>query len=66
MEQPASPREQVEPCARCGLPAERPVLAAGHVAGRDREHLPLCVDCLQLLLEDVRRFWEGMPRGQGR
>ena len=53
-------------CFRCGLPAERPVLAAGRVAGRHRERMPLCVDSLQLLLEDVRRFWEGMPRGQGR
>jgi hypothetical protein len=62
------PRPQVEPCFRCGLPAERPVLAAGPVAGRDRDHLPLCVDCLQLLPEDVRRFWEGMRPGrvQGR
>jgi hypothetical protein len=42
------------------------MLAAGHVAGQDREHLPLCVDCLELLLEDVRRFWEWIPRGQGR
>jgi hypothetical protein len=57
------PRPPVEPCSRCGRPAERPVTASGHVAGREAEHLPLCVDCLQLLLEDVRRFWEGMGRG---
>ena len=61
-----SPRPHVAPCSRCGLPAERPVLAAGHVAGRDREHLPLCVDCLQLLLEDLRAFWDGLRRAQGR
>ena len=60
-----SPRPHVAPCSRCGLPAERPVLAAGHVAGRDREHLPMCGDCLQLLQEDVRRFWEGMRPERG-
>ena len=58
-----SRQEHVQPCCRCGLPAERPVLAAGRVAGRDRERLPLCVGCLQLLLEDVRAFWDGMGRG---
>jgi hypothetical protein len=63
MHPPPTPREDVKLCSRCGLPAERPVLATGHVAGRDRERLPLCVDCLQLLLEDVRAFWDGMGRG---
>ena len=58
-----SPRPHVAPCSRCGLRAERPVLAAGRVASRDREHLPLCVGCLRLLLEGVRGFWEGLPRG---
>jgi hypothetical protein len=41
------------------------VIAGGVVAGRAEEHLPFCTDCLQLLLEDVRRFWEGMARGEG-
>ena len=62
---PPIPREDVEPCCRCGRPAERPVLACGHVAGRDEERLPLCVDCLQLRPEDVRRFWDGLRRGRG-
>ena len=55
--------EHVEPCCRCGQPAERPVVGCGHVAGRDEQRLPPCVDCLQLLLEDVKRFWERMGRG---
>jgi hypothetical protein len=63
----ASPHEHehepVELCCRCGQPAERPVVGSGVVAGREEDHLPLCVDCLQLLLEDVRRFWDGMRRG---
>ena len=59
------PQEHVEPCSRCGQPAERPEVACGHVGGRDEERLPLCVDCLQLLLEDVRRFWERMGRERG-
>jgi hypothetical protein len=46
-------------------PAERPVVGCGHVAGREEERLPLCVDCLQLLLEDVRAFWDGMRRERG-
>jgi hypothetical protein len=49
-----------------GWPAERPGIGSGVVAGREEEHLPFSVDCLQLLLEDVRRFWDRMPRGQGR
>jgi hypothetical protein len=54
--------EHVESCCRCGRPAERPVVGFGLAAGRDEERLPLRVDCLQLLLEDVRRFWDGMSR----
>jgi hypothetical protein len=57
-----SRREQVEPCARCGRPAERPVIGSGVVAGREEDHLPLHGDCLQLLLENVRAFWEGLRR----
>jgi hypothetical protein len=54
------PPEHVEPCCRCGNPAERPAVAAGHVAGQEHEHLPLCVDCLALLMEDSRAFWDGL------
>jgi hypothetical protein len=53
-------REHVEPRFRCGRPAERPVVACGHVGGRDGERLPLCVNCWQVLLEDVRRFGDGL------
>jgi hypothetical protein len=41
------------------------LIGSGHVAGREREHRPICTDCLQVLLDDVRRFWEGLSRGQG-
>jgi hypothetical protein len=58
-------RETVEPCSRCGRPAERPVVGCGHIAGREEEHLPLCVDCLQLLLDDVLALWDGLTRGMG-
>jgi hypothetical protein len=40
------PPEQVEPCCRCGRPAERPVIGCGHVVGRDEERLPLCIDAM--------------------
>jgi hypothetical protein len=63
MRPPVSPRPQVAPSSHCGRPAERPFVAAGRVVGRDREHLPLCGDCLPLLLEDVRAFRDGMGRG---
>jgi hypothetical protein len=60
------PRPHVEPCCRCGTPAERLAVGCGHVGGEERGRLPLCVDCLTLLLEGVREFWEGMPgRGEG-
>jgi len=56
----------VNPAAsRSGRPAKRPVVGCGHVAGEDEERLPICVHCLRLPLEDVRRFREGMSPGQG-
>jgi hypothetical protein len=40
------------------------VVVSGRSAGLDSEHLPLCVYCLALLLEDPRSFWERlMPPG---
>jgi hypothetical protein len=36
------------------------VVGSGHVAGQRRDRLPLCVDCLTLLLKGVRPFWEEM------
>jgi hypothetical protein len=38
------------------------VVGSGHVAGEDRDRLPLCVDCLGLLLGDATAFWDGMRR----
>jgi hypothetical protein len=58
-------RPHVETCAHCGHPAERPVVASGRVAGQDQEHVPPCVDCFELLLENARAFWDGMRRGAG-
>ena len=62
---PPPPRPHVEPCSRCGQPAERPVVGEGYVAGQRRDRLPLCVDCLELLLRDDRAFWDGMRGGPG-
>jgi hypothetical protein len=56
------PQNHVEPCYRCGRPAEQPLIATGHLAGHDQDHLPLCVDCLEMLMEDARAFWEGLRR----
>jgi hypothetical protein len=60
-----APQEHVEPCCRGRFPAERPVVGCGRVAGPNQEYLPLCVDCLQLMLEDPRAFWDGMRGEQG-
>ena len=32
-------------------------VAGGIVAGREEQHLPLCLVCLQLLLSDADAFW---------
>src|SRR5262245_44877131 len=55
------PQERVEPCFRCGKPAEQPAIGQGHVAGQEEER-PLCVPCLDLLLTDPRASWAGMRR----
>jgi len=52
----------VEPCHCCGQPAELPAVGTGHLAGQEEEHVPLCTDCLGLLLTEPARFWEGMRR----
>ena len=54
----ATEQPQVEPCFRCGQPAERPVVGAGHLAGRQEERVPLCVACLELLQTDAEAFWQ--------
>ena len=51
------PFEQVQPCSRCCGLAEVPTVASGYVGGEVRENLPLCVDRLALLVEDVEAFW---------
>ena len=49
--------ERVEHCRRCGLPAEGPAVGCGQVVGQQEEHLPICVQCIELLLADPRAFW---------
>jgi hypothetical protein len=41
--------------------APRLAVGPGHVAGQERDRLPLCLDYLALLLDDPAAFWEGMP-----
>jgi len=59
------PRPHVEPCSRCGQPAERPAVGERLGGGRRGGRLVLCVDCLTLLLEDVAAYWEEVPGGAG-
>jgi hypothetical protein len=56
------PQPSVEACCRCGQPAERPAVGEGHVAGAEVARAPLCVDCLQLLLDDAEAFWRPLRR----
>jgi hypothetical protein len=58
------PHPAVEPCHRCGRPAELPLVGCGHVVGEDHKRIPLCGDCLDLLLADPEAFWR--PRRQRR
>jgi hypothetical protein len=63
------PADPVQPCFRCGAPAELPALGSGHVAGKTEERVPVCVACLVLLLKDAPAFWAGVrqrrDKGQG-
>ena len=52
----------VTPCFRCGGPVENPVADMGHVLGEERDRLPLCLDCLDLLGADVEAFWRPLRR----
>jgi hypothetical protein len=61
----SEPQERVEPCFRCGQPAEVPAIGQGHVAGQEEDRLPLCVECLELLLADPKGFWAGMRSREG-
>jgi hypothetical protein len=56
MERPL-PQPAVEACYRCGQPAELPAIGSGDVAGQESHHLPICQDCLDLLLTDAEAFW---------
>jgi hypothetical protein len=35
-------------------------MGEGHVAGWDEDRLPLCRDCLELLLSDPEAFWRAV------
>ena len=42
-----APAPPVEPCCRCGAPAELPVVGSGHVTGQDAERVPVGGACLE-------------------
>jgi hypothetical protein len=52
------PHPTVEPCLRCGRPAEKPSIGEGVVDGRKEAHMPLCLDCIRLVQEDLEAFWK--------
>jgi hypothetical protein len=37
-----------------------PAVGEGVIAGRKEERMPLCGDCLELLLKDPKAYWDGM------
>jgi hypothetical protein len=45
-------------------PGEEPRVGQGQIGGQE-ERVPLCLQCLELLLTDPRAFWAGMRRGEG-
>jgi hypothetical protein len=53
----------VEPCFRCGQPAELPAVGAGVGGGEERGRVPLCTHCLALMLSDPGAFWKPLRRG---
>jgi hypothetical protein len=57
--------EPVEPCFRCGRPAELPAVGEGVVAGEEQDRLPLCTDCLALMLSDPEAFWKPLRSNRG-
>jgi hypothetical protein len=56
----------VDSCFCCGHPAEQPAVGQGVVAGRQEGHLPLCLDCIELLLADPEAFWRTVRERRGR
>jgi hypothetical protein len=61
----ASPSEHVERCARCHQPPDKPVVGNGQVAGEERDRIPVCIACLAMVINEPRRFWDGMRERQG-
>jgi hypothetical protein len=57
---PVKRPQPVEPCFRCGRAAEEPSVGFGHLAGREEERIPLCIDCLATCINDPQAFWAGM------
>jgi hypothetical protein len=53
-----------QPCFRCRQFAELPVIGSGIVAGQERDQLPLCTDCLELLTVDCEAFWRPLRKRQ--
>ena len=56
----------VENCFRCHKPAEKPLIGESIGRGGEQDHLPLCLDCLELLLADGEAWvvdHAGQPAG---
>jgi hypothetical protein len=60
-----TPHTVVEPCHRYGAAAELPVVGRGTVAGEQQDRVPLCADCLDLLLGNPEAFWLPLRQGRG-
>ena len=48
---------RVEFCFRCGRPADLPAADGGQIGGKQENHLPVCLACIELLLSDAEAFW---------
>jgi hypothetical protein len=54
-----------DPNSGAGRPAELPALGCGHVAGEERDRLPFCGHCLDLLQADPAAFWQPLREHRG-
>lgn len=52
------PFPQVNPCYRCGQPAEQRTIGKDIVVSERIEQLPLCTACIDLMLTDFEAFWQ--------
>lgn len=44
------------------MPTELPAVGSGLIGGEQEDRVPLCRDCIELLLRDAEAFWSELRR----